>query len=130
MSYPDTFDKILVDAPCSGERHLIQKTKELEKWSLNRTKRLAKTQYGLLCSALLSLKPGGYILYSTCSISPMENDDVIERLLTKKSTDVELASIDETHDFVEKTNFGYIVLPDKTQAGPLYFTLLKKLSSD
>lgn len=127
LMYPDTFDKILVDAPCSGESHLINSMTELEKWSLTRTKRLSKNQYSLLCSALLSCKPGGSIVYSTCSISHYENDDVIERLLNKKSQLVTLDLPQIELPGIEKTKFGYIFLPDESNAGPIYFSRLKKL---
>ena len=126
LMHPDFFDAILLDAPCSGERHLLHEQKELDKWSIKRTKRLAKTQYALLCSALLSVKPGGNIIYSTCSLSPLENDDVIERLLTKKQNDVELNEINFNDPRIEKTKYGHIILPDKSNFGPIYFASLQK----
>ncbi len=126
LQYPNTFDKILLDAPCSGERHLLKSPKELEKWTVKRTKRLAAGQYSLLCSALLAVKPGGQIVYSTCSISPFENDEVIKKLLTKKLDMVELNLPELNLPGLEKTEFGYILLPDKSAAGPIYFSRLQK----
>ncbi len=128
LQYPDTFDKVLLDAPCSGERHLLNTPKELKTWNVKRTKRLSQSQFSLLCSALLSCKPGGQILYSTCSISTMENDDVIEKLLTKKGNLVELDLPSLSFEEIERTKFGYILLPDKSKAGPIYFSRLKKLT--
>lgn len=127
LMYPETFDKILLDAPCSGEKHLIETPKELEKWSLKRTQRLAKNQYSLLCSAILAVKSGGQIVYSTCSISPLENDGVIKKALDKKADQVVLDLPELNLPQIEKTEFGYIILPDQAQAGPIYFSrLLKK----
>lgn len=126
LNFKDTFDRILVDAPCSGEKHLLHSPKEFEKWSPKRSKRLAIGQYSLLCSALLSLKSSGLILYSTCSISKLENDDVIEKLLLKKSEMVELDLPDFNHPFIEKTKFGYQILPDKSGFGPIFFSRLRK----
>lgn len=123
---PDTFDAILVDAPCSGEKHLIKSPQELEKWSEKRTKRLAQKQYGLLCSALLAAKSGATIVYSTCSISPYENDGVIQKLLEKKGDSVELATGIEAVPGAEKTEFGYLFLPDNMGIGPMYFSKLIK----
>lgn len=126
----DSFDRILVDAPCSGERHLIQAPEELEKWTPKRTKRLAGKQYGLLCSAMLALKSGGSVVYSTCSISPLENDEIIRKILDKKSDMIELDLPENSfEDFAERTEFGYIFLPDRCGFGPLYFSRLKKLSA-
>lgn len=123
---PNTFDKILVDAPCSGEKHLLLKESELEKWGPKRTKRLATNQYSLLCSALLALKPGGTIVYSTCSISPLENDAVIKKLLLKKGESAQLVEIKGIPNEVEKTEFGYQILPDKSGHGPIYFSKIQK----
>jgi 16S rRNA C967 or C1407 C5-methylase (RsmB/RsmF family) len=127
LMHPDTFDRILVDAPCSGESHLINSPKELEKWSENRTKRLSRNQYSLLCSALLACKSKGTIVYSTCSISRYENDGVIERILSKKKDLVKLDLPDLALPGIERTEFGYIFLPDKSEAGPIYFSRLVKL---
>lgn len=126
IKFPDTFDKILVDAPCSGERHLLHSPTELAKWSSKRTKRLAQTQYSMLCSALLACKEGGQIVYSTCSISPQENDLVIEKLIHKKSESFELDLPLIEHEYVERTKYGFQILPDNGGFGPLYFSRLKK----
>lgn len=126
LTHPDTFDKILVDAPCSGEKHLLLSPSELEKWGPKRTKRLATNQYSLLCSALLALKPGGTLIYSTCSISPLENDAVIEKLLLKKEETAQLIELDSIPDEIEKTKFGYQILPDKSPHGPIYFSKIQK----
>lgn len=124
MKYPEMFDKILVDAPCSGEKHLLLDEKELSYWTLKRSKALGQRQYALLCSALLALKPGGRIVYSTCSINPIENDLVIERLVEKKghTFDVHL----EKHPLAEPTKYGNIFLPDQCGFGPLFYSVLIK----
>jgi 16S rRNA C967 or C1407 C5-methylase (RsmB/RsmF family) len=124
---PEEFDSILLDAPCSSERHVLKSPGHLEKWSLKRPQGLGKKQYGLLCSAILALKSGGHVLYSTCALTPLENDDVIQKVLEKKSDLVELVSIDERiSSIAEKTKFGLHFLPDHGPFGPLYMCLLKK----
>lgn len=80
----ELFDKILADVPCSGERHLLHTPKELAKWTPARSKNLARRQYALLASAFTCLKKGGRLVYSTCSISPLENDGVVDKLLKRK----------------------------------------------
>jgi 16S rRNA C967 or C1407 C5-methylase (RsmB/RsmF family) len=127
LMHPDTFDRILVDAPCSGESHLINSATELAKWSENRTKRLSRNQYSLLCSALLACKSNGRIVYSTCSVSRYENDGVIERILTKKKGMLKLDLPEIDLPGIERTEYGYIFLPDKSDAGPIYFSRLLKL---
>jgi 16S rRNA C967 or C1407 C5-methylase (RsmB/RsmF family) len=83
-------------------------------------------QYSLICSALLSLRKGGTLVYSTCSISPLENDGVIERVLKKKGDQVELDP--ETGDLsdLERTRCGFQIFPDLAKgAGPIYIARLK-----
>ena len=103
----NTFDRVLLDAPCSSERHLLHEDPTMKEWKESRTKQLMMRQYSLLCSALLTLKPGGMLVYSTCSISPLENDGVVERLLKKKSDRVELDPDDSDLCDLEKTKFGF-----------------------
>lgn len=126
LKNPDEFDAILVDAPCSGERHLLHSPKDLAEWSESRTKNLAQKQYGLICSALLALKSGGRLVYSTCSLSPFENDGVIEKFLKKKGDEMELTDVLFDHPHIEKTKFGWAFLPDRSGFGPMYFSVLQK----
>jgi len=123
------FDRVLLDAPCSSEAHLLAEDPLMKDWRESRTRQLAMRQYSLLCSALLALKPGGTLVYSTCSISPLENDGVIGRLLERKA---DQAALDpETGDLadLEKTQFGFQIFPDRFQgAGPIYLSRLVKLT--
>ncbi len=123
---PNTFDRILADVPCSGERHLFENQKELSMWSIKRTKNLAIRQYSLLSSAWLAVKPQGRIVYSTCSISPEENDQVISKLVKKRNPQILRHEWLNEIDFVEQTEFGYQILPDRAGFGPMYFAIIEK----
>lgn len=124
---PASFDSILLDAPCSSERHVLKSPSHLEKWTSKRPQGLGKKQYGLLCSAILALKEGGHVIYSTCALTPVENDQVIKKVLEKKSDLIELAQIDPAIEAIaEKTEFGLHFLPDKGPFGPLYMSLLRR----
>ena len=127
-THENYFDRILVDAPCSGERHLLQHPKELSEWSPSRSQKLAQRQYALLTAALLAVKPGGRIVYSTCSISPFENDGVIEKLVYKKEGRFNILSV-SLPDSVpfEKTKFGVLFLPDQGFGGPIYISCIERL---
>jgi len=110
----DAYDAILLDAPCSSERHLLQNPAHLTDWSPARSKQLAQRQYAMLASALDVVKIGGCILYSTCSINPQENEGVVERLLAKRKGRVGVCH-------------AAITLPDQQDnQGPLYACLLKR----
>jgi 16S rRNA C967 or C1407 C5-methylase (RsmB/RsmF family) len=123
MNRKEHFDRVLVDAPCSGERHLLNSKQEVARWSLKGSKRLVIRQHSLLCSAFDSLKPGGRLVYSTCSINPLENDGVIERLHGSREG---FTIAQPEADFGEATKYGWIVLPDTAKAGPIYFSVIDK----
>lgn len=117
------FDAILLDAPCSSERHLLEQPKLLEQWSPHRTRTLAMQQYAMLAAASAAVKPGGYILYATCSISTLENDDVISKLL-KKRDQYEVVKL--KFELGEETTHGWIFLPDVCSLGPLFVCLIQR----
>ena len=138
----ECFDSILLDAPCSSERHVIADPKYLNQWSPARIKTVAMEQWALLSSAYRLLRSGGYLLYSTCALAPQENDQMMERLVKKfqkedsgdftfENPDPDQTQIAHCAKFTlpayEKTQYGYQILPDTSNgAGPIYFSLIKK----
>ena len=130
----EIYDAVLLDAPCSSERHVLNDEKYLAQWTPSRVKSLAIKQWSLLSSGFRVLKQGGYLLYSTCALATDENDGVIEKLLKKFSNakihEINFQGIYEKYPnlpVAEKTKYGYHVMPDKTNgAGPLYFCLIQK----
>jgi 16S rRNA (cytosine1407-C5)-methyltransferase len=92
--YPEYFDKILLDAPCSAEARFIEgDIKTYGYWSERKIKEMAYKQRQLLLSAWTALKPGGTLVYSTCTFSPEENEIQIDRLL-ERNQDAKIAEID------------------------------------
>ena len=75
------FDKILIDAPCSGEGMFRKDKKMVKAWEEHGPEFFAKIQRGIVTQAARMLKPGGMILYSTCTFDPLENEGTIEYLL-------------------------------------------------
>lgn len=76
------FDKILIDAPCSGEGMFRKSQAMVTAWEQNGNEMFASIQKGILKEAVKMLKPGGILLYSTCTFSPLENEKSIEYLLS------------------------------------------------
>lgn len=85
------FDKILLDAPCSGEGLMsLDNDKGFESWSVAHIKRLQRLQKRILTQAWQLLRPGGVLVYSTCTMAPEENEAVVDYMLrTRRDTVVE-----------------------------------------
>lgn len=92
QTYPEYFDRSLVDAPCSGEgTFTIHDPKTYNHWSLKNCKEYVEKQKWLLRSAVSSTKVGGVIVYSTCTLEPAENTGVVEWMLKKEKNAIRLS---------------------------------------
>ncbi|WP_457599265.1 RsmB/NOP family class I SAM-dependent RNA methyltransferase [Hydrogenimonas sp.] len=79
---PAMFDRVLLDAPCSTEaKFRSDEPKSYAYWSERKIREMAKLQHRLIRSAIKSLKPGGTLLYATCSFAPEENEAVVDKAL-------------------------------------------------
>jgi 16S rRNA (cytosine1407-C5)-methyltransferase len=119
------FAAILLDAPCSSERHVLGSEKALAAWTPARPRFLAKRQWALLSSAFLMLQSGGSLVYATCALSPEENDAVVSRLLEKYGGE----ALVEKPPFAEgeATQHGRLILPDRAGGmGPMYVARIRK----
>lgn len=92
--YPEYFDKVLVDAPCSCEGNFfVHNPRTYSYWSLRKIKESKHKQKRLLFSGIKSLKAGGVLIYSTCTFSPEENEEVIQWALDKFADKIYLEKI-------------------------------------
>lgn len=99
--YPDYFDKVLLDAPCSGEGRIYMRgPKPLRFWSIKKVRSLSLLQEQLIESAFITLKAGGSLVYSTCTLEPQENEGVITSLLKRhKNAVIEDIPLLESNEF-------------------------------
>ena len=134
----EQYDRILLDAPCSSERHVLRDARYLNEWSYSRIRSLAAAQWSLISSAYRLLARGGKLVYATCALSPEENDCIIERF-TAKYPDMTVTGLPQIPraeaarfcadplSAYEQTRCGFHVLPDvQSGAGPLFFSCLNK----
>lgn len=82
-AFPETFDLIMVDAPCSGEGMFRKEEIAVTEWSTENVEKCAVRQKEILENAVRALKNGGYIIYATCTFSLEENEMVIDEFLEK-----------------------------------------------
>ena len=105
--FPSYFDKILVDAPCSGEGMFRKDPEAISAWDKNKAARLAAIQKDILREAAKMLVSGGFMVYSTCTFTPEENEDVIEDFL-QNHPNYESVCINHEHFGISSANLGLI----------------------
>ncbi|XP_078591908.1 tRNA (cytosine(34)-C(5))-methyltransferase, mitochondrial-like [Branchiostoma floridae x Branchiostoma japonicum] len=136
---PNTFDKVLVDAPCSNDRSWLYNRNIVGmQMRMEDRRHLPQLQASLLRSALHAVRPGGSVVYATCTLSQKENDDVVESVFEQFSKNksridvINLSNLTENFwrifRFDSSTRFGQLVLPHlDANWGPMYFAKLKKV---
>lgn len=94
------FDKVLVDVPCSSEgRFKVSDPKTFAYWSLRKIKEMVHKQKGILHNACRLVKPGGAVVYSTCTFAPEENEGVVDWVLKKMKGIIQIEPIPLAHPF-------------------------------
>jgi len=112
----EPFDRVLVDAPCSGEG-IITRYKDVLEESTFRVKRRAKLQLVLLKKGFELLKPGGLLVYFTCTLNKYENEKVLSKFLSKqKDATLYLPKI-KLDVKLKQSEFGIRIIPGKTRGG-------------
>ncbi len=133
------FDKILIDAPCSSEgRFHTNEPKTFAYWSLRKIKEMARKQRGLLLTASRILKPGGVLVYSTCTFAPEENEGTIDWLLRKTGGSLKVMPVHfqgvktyaavgwwQGKKFNEQVKYCVRVLPEEQMEGFFMAKLIK-----
>lgn len=116
-------DRVLVDPPCSSDGTLM-KNHDL-RWRLieDEVPKLAQLQYELLLAGLKILKPGGYLLYSTCSLLKEENEDLIMRVIKKKKAKIVPIRGPYEEGFIKGTMRAW---PHKHNTTGFFYALLTK----
>lgn len=128
--YPEQFDKVLLDTPCSGEgRFLASDAQTYHSWSERKVAELVKIQKKLFKSAYLSLKNSGIMVYSTCTLNKEENEQVLEWAiegLGLKLVDINIDIKEAIKGQTIKTEKAMKILPSKNMEG-FFVAKLQKL---
>ncbi len=124
--YPKTFDKILLDAPCSGEGMFRKEPSLIKSWQEKGNDYYSDIQKELIVSALNMLKDGGCLLYSTCTFDKKEDEDIIEYALNKFD-DLKVLPIKIYEGFKQgKNNLGVKLFPHLIEGEGHYACLIQK----
>jgi NOL1/NOP2/sun family putative RNA methylase len=141
--FPEYFDRTLVDVPCTMEGRIdCTDPDSYADWSMKKIKQLTPRQCHLLRAAVSATKPGGIIVYSTCTLAPEENEAVVNWLIEKEQGRVVLEDIDipgvpwvdgithwQKKEFSPEMTKTKRVLPNPEMEG-FYVAKLRKLSSN
>ncbi|MCI9087077.1 MAG: RsmB/NOP family class I SAM-dependent RNA methyltransferase [Clostridia bacterium] len=129
--YPEAFDKVLLDTPCSGEgRFLATESRTYRNWSERKVSELVKMQKRLFKSAYEALMPNGIMVYSTCTLNLAENEQILEWALEQfnlKLLNIELELREIQQGQTESTKQAVKILPSKNMEG-FFVAKLKKVN--
>lgn len=137
-AFPEYFDKIILDAPCSGEGMFRKEDALIRDWTPEKSMELADLQKELIRQAVSMLKPGGLLLYSTCTFAPEEDEGTIASLL-EECNDMELLPMEGYDGFSEgfpscgngdeRMKYCVRIFPHKMNGEGHFLALLRKNGS-
>ena len=107
---PETFDAILLDAPCGGEGTIRKDPDALKNWSWQHIDEISAVQRQLLHAAFTALKVGGVLVYSTCTLNHQENQHVLADLLEREKGNIEIIALNKLFSEAQlaATSEGYL----------------------
>ncbi len=119
------FDVIVVDAPCSGSGLFRRDHMAIEEWSENNVAHCSQRQQRILADIWPALKENGILIYSTCSYSKEEDEEIIKWLLDQFSCESIPLSIDPSWGIIESGN-SYRFWPDKVKGEGFFISVIRK----
>jgi 16S rRNA C967 or C1407 C5-methylase (RsmB/RsmF family)/NOL1/NOP2/fmu family ribosome biogenesis protein len=128
---PGFFDLLMVDAPCSGSGLFRRDPEAIREWSEDAVKLCRQRQQRILADAWDCLKENGILIYSTCSYSPEENEEIVDYLSGQLGAETVRIPLDGSWNIVETASektkgYGYRFYPDKLQGEGFFLAVLRK----
>jgi 16S rRNA C967 or C1407 C5-methylase (RsmB/RsmF family)/NOL1/NOP2/fmu family ribosome biogenesis protein len=129
QSLANYFDLIVVDAPCSGSGLFRRSPEATGEWSEKNVELCSQRQQRILAQVIPALKPGGILIYSTCSFSKEEDEEIVDWLL--KELPVAFCPLNVDRDWgIDETGKGYRFWPDKIKGEGFFLACLRKSGND
>ena len=131
---PGFFDLIVVDAPCSGSGLFRKDPEAIHEWSVNSVELCSQRQQRILADVMDSLKPGGILIYSTCSYSIEEDEHIADWILDQFAVSSLQLAIEKEWGIIETVSnknksFGYRFYPDQVKGEGFFIAVFKKETS-
>lgn len=129
------FDVVVVDAPCSGSGLFRKDPSAIEEWSENNVQLCAHRQQRILADIMPSLKGGGILIYSTCSYSQQEDEDIADWLVKEFKGESLKLKVEENWKIVEaigekEKTYGYRFYPDKVKGEGFFISAFRKIKKE
>ena len=124
LALKNYFDVIVVDAPCSGEGLFRKDPDAVNEWSEENVNRCSIRQSEILSHAFQSLKPGGFLIYSTCTFEKVENDDKVQMMMDEYN--LIPISMDTNFAGITNTGNGFTFFPHLNKGEGFFISLLQK----
>lgn len=128
-THPGRFHVILVDAPCSGEGMFRKDPFAISQWSGDLVDSCVARQHLILDAAYRLLRPGGVLIYSTCTYNREENEEQIARLVIQYGMDLLLPDLDPEWGLV-RSDLGYRCYPHRIAGEGLFMSMVRKGATD
>ena len=129
------FDVVVIDAPCSGSGLFRKDAEAIKEWSIDNVNLCSQRQQRILRDVMDSINNNGILIYSTCSYSKQENEDIVDWILTEFNMDSLQIQLETSWGIVETTSdtqngFGYRFYPDKVKGEGFFVAAFKKRAND
>jgi len=128
--FENYYDLVLTDAPCSGEGLFRRNSQAAEEWSEDNVKLCVLRQKRILHTAAKVTKPGGFLIYATCTFNTLENEEQVNFLRLNYGFKLVMFSINNSWNITELEKGCYRFLPHKTFGEGLFMAVLQKPASD
>ena len=125
----DTFDAVLIDAPCSGEGMMRKDTKAVEQWTPSLVHECALRQREIIANLLGTVKPGGYLIYSTCTFNTTENEQMVRHIMEEYGAEPVSIPVDPSWRIsggVDTAMPCYRFIPGTTRGEGLFMAVMRK----
>lgn len=120
------FDIIVVDAPCSGSGLFRKDADAMQEWSMENVVMCSRRQQRILEDIMPSLKPGGYLIYATCSYSREEDTEIVASLLRSGFINKNNSVFTDLFPGIQREENGFTFYPDKIRGEGFFISLLQK----
>ena len=123
------FDIIATDVPCSGEGMMRKDDEAVAQWTPALVKECAERQREIVGNAWEALRPGGYLIYSTCTFNRMENEEIVEYMINEfgaESIDLNIPTGWNIYPSIDSSIHGYHFFPHRTKGEGLFLAVVRK----